>query len=307
MSRKAQARQIAQLQTALGQTRAALKQLAHDAAEAKPQPRPTTLRTIKPNAGLEAWLRKRLQREIQAMARSINWWVGAAYRAQYERIDALAHDAAPADILQRVLASLRRRWGKRFDALGEEIATKFAQRAGDQTDNAIEAAMRAAGIRVKLQISRAQQDQLAATVQENVALIKSIPERYFTSIEGAVQRSVLAGRDIGGLTAELKAAYGVTHRRAAFIATDQNQKATAFLTKTRQQELGIELAQWVHSGAGKHKRPSHVKASEDKVVYDVALGWLDPAIGKRVWPGTEPGCRCRSRSIIPEMSQQEAA
>lgn len=261
------------------------------------------LRSIHPNAGLEAWLRKRLEREIAAMDRSIRWWVRAAYREQYPRIEVasdsgLAQDAAPADLLQKVLAALRRRWGKRFDELGEEIAEKFAKRAGDQTDAAMTAALRAAGIRVKFQASQAQQDQLAAVVHENVSLIKSIPERYLTSVEGAVMRSIQGGRDLGTLTTELKAAYGVTHRRAAFIALDQNNKSTAFLTRTRQTELELFFAQWVHSGAGKYKRASHVKASQEKVVYDVRVGWLDPATGKRIWPGTEPGCRCTSRSII---------
>jgi uncharacterized protein with gpF-like domain len=273
------------------------------------------LRAIRPNAGLEVWLRRRMEREIAAMDRSVRWWLGAAYRAQEDRIEAAANpkpksnvafDAAPADILQRVLESLRRRWGSRFDELGEEIAEKFAERAGANADDAVEAAMRAAGMRVKLQVSKAQRDQLAGTVQENVSLIRSIPQQYFTSVEGSVMRSVLAGRDLGTLTTELKQAYGVTHRRASFIARDQNQKATAYFTRTRQLELGIEEAQWVHSGAGKEPRPTHVAAGRDKVVYRVAEGWLDPATGKRIWPGTEPNCRCVARSIVPELNQEAA-
>lgn len=264
------------------------------------------LRSIRPNAGLEAWLRRRMQREIDAMDRSVRWWIGAAYRAQQPRIQTLAADAAPADILDRVLESLRRRWGGRFDALGEEIAAKFAERAGANTDDAIEAAMRAAEIRVKLTLSRAQRDQIAATVQENVGLIKSIPEQYFTAVEGQVMRSVLAGRDLATLTQELKDSYGVTHRRAAFIARDQSNKATAFFTKTRQLEVGIQRAVWVHSGAGKHPRPTHVAAGRERIVYNVAEGWLDPHLNKRIWPGTEPNCRCTCRSIIAEPEQQAA-
>jgi len=279
------------------------------AQDAKPKPakpgRPAKLRPVQPNAGLEAWLRKRLERELASMDRSIRWWVRAAYRKHLERIE-IAQDAAPADLLQRVLAALRRRWGRRFDALGEEIAERFAKRAGDQTDAAMTAALRAAGIRVKFQASQAQQDQLAAAIQQNVSLIRSIPEQYLTSVEGAVMRSVQAGRDLGALTSELRAAYGVSYRRAAFIARDQNAKATAFLTRTRQVELGIQTAQWVHSGAGKEPRPSHVKAGRDRIVYNVAEGWLDPALGKRIWPGTEPNCRCTSRSIIAEPMEEAA-
>lgn len=241
--RKSSAARIAELEGQL--------KLAQDAKPkvTKPPLRAIKTRAIRPNAGLEVWYRKKLQREIEAMARSIEWWVGAAYRAQEPRID-LANDAAPADILQRVLASLRKRWGQRFDDLGEEIAEKFAQRAGDQTDAAVTAAMRAAGMRIKFQITQAQKDQLAATVNENVALIRSIPAQYLGAVEGHVMRAILAGGDLGTLTTELKKAYGITHRRAAFIARDQNSKATAYLNRSRQLSVGITQAQWVHSGGG---------------------------------------------------------
>jgi uncharacterized protein with gpF-like domain len=276
------------------------------------------LKPIHPNAGIEVWLRKRLLREIEAMDQSVRWWLGAAYRSQEGRIDATANppaksyvvvaaDARPADYLERVMAALRRRWGKRWDALGEEIAEKFARRAGATVDDAVEAALRGADMRVSLQISKAQRDQLAATVNENVALIRTIPEQYLGAVEGHVMRSVLAGRDLQGLNRDIKATYGVTTRRARLIARDQNNKATAYFTKTRQLELGIEQAVWVHSGAGKTPRPSHVKAGRERVVYNVAEGWLDPAINKRIWPGTEINCRCTSRSIIAEPTQKEAA
>jgi uncharacterized protein with gpF-like domain len=256
-----------------------------------------TLRSIHPNAGLEAWYRKRLQREIAEMNKSVQWWVGAAYRKQEPAIE-LAADAAPADVLEKVLASLRKRWGKRFDKLGEELAEKFAKRAGATTDDAVEAAMRAAGMRVKFQASKAQRDQIAATIHDNVSLIRTIPEKYFGDVEGAVYRSVTAGRDLGGLTDELQKTYGITQRRARNIARQQNNSASASLNRTRQLDLGIEEAEWVHGGGGKIDRASHVKAGRDKVIYNVALGWLDPATGKRIWPGSEIGCRCRSRSVI---------
>ena len=286
-------------------------ELAHLRAELQAndeEPAPKKARAIGPNAGLTAWFQRRLEAEIEAMSRSVTWWTRAAYRKQYDRID-FAQDAVPADLLSRVLAALRQRWGNRFDELGTELATKFAQKASKTTDQAIEAALRAAEIRVTLQITEAQLGQVAAAVQQGVSLIRSIPEQYFTSVEGAVMRSVQAGRDLASLTQELEASYGVTHRRAAFIAKDQNNKATAALNRTRQIELGIEQAVWVHSGAGKHPRPTHVRAGQDKVVYNVAQGWLDPAIGKRIWPGTEPGCRCKSRSLIPglDVGERKAA
>jgi uncharacterized protein with gpF-like domain len=109
-------------------------------------------------------------------------------------------------------------------------------------------------------------------------------------------RSVARGRDLGTLTAELEKRYDLSHKRAAFIARDQNNKATSIMSHVRQRELGIRKARWVHSGAGKHPRPGHVKASKDKLVYEVTKGaYIDNAW---IFPGELPNCRCIGRPII---------
>jgi SPP1 gp7 family putative phage head morphogenesis protein len=107
-------------------------------------------------------------------------------------------------------------------------------------------------------------------------------------------QSVQNGRDLGTLSKGLQKQFGVSKRRAALIARDQNNKATAVIARTRQQSLGITQAKWRHSHAGKTPRPSHVHA--DGEVYDIAKGmYLD---GEWVWPGTAINCRCTSQPII---------
>jgi uncharacterized protein with gpF-like domain len=106
-------------------------------------------------------------------------------------------------------------------------------------------------------------------------------------------RSVQRGRDLGSLSAALQKQFGVTKRRAAFIALDQNNKSTSAITSARQIQLGIE-AEWQHSTGGKTKRPEHVAATGKK--YDPKKGMF--LEGKWVWPGSEPGCRCISKSVI---------
>ena len=145
----------------------------------------------------------------------------------------------------------------------------------------------------------ATRDIMQATINQQVSLIKSIPSRYFTQIEGIVMRSVQIGRDLGQLTTDLQDQFGITKRRAAFIARDQNNKATASMNRARQDEIGVTEAIWVHSGGGKHPRPTHLKAGREKTRYDIKEGWLDPALGRHIFPGEEPNCRCVSKSIIP--------
>lgn len=142
-------------------------------------------------------------------------------------------------------------------------------------------------------------DALEATVAENVSLIKSIGSQYLTAIEGHVMRSVTTGRDLAPLARRLELQYGVTRRRAALIARDQNNKATAVITRERQNELGIK-AIWLHSAGGKEPRPTHV-ANSGKV-YDPKEGWFDPDVGEHIWPGTLINCRCVSKSVIPGLT-----
>ena len=70
------------------------------------------------------------------------------------------------------------------------------------------------------------------------------------------------------------------------------------MTRARQLELGLDEAEWVHSGAGKHPRPTHAQAGRERVRFKVSEGWFDPPLGKRIWPGTEPNCHCLSRAVV---------
>ena len=252
---------------------------------------------VRPNAGLEAAYRTKLLRLVDQMQRSFEYWIKAAYRANEPAV--MAQDATPADELRRVIADLARRWRHRFDVASQELADYFATAASKRSDAALKAILKKGGFSVKFQMTRAQRDIIDATVNANVSLIKSIPERYLTDVEGMVMRSVQTGRDLGTLATELRDAYGITKRRAALISRDQSNKATSALLHARQAEIGIETAVWMHSGAGKTPRPSHVKAGREKIVYDVRKGWFDPHEQKYIFPGELIACRCTSRPVIP--------
>ena len=244
---------------------------------------PKTTSPVRPNVGLRIAYQKRLDKLIAEMHNSVDYWLSATYRANPPE---MAADASPAMMLRAALRRLGRRWLRRFDALAPELARYFATDVSERSDAAFRSSLRRAGFTVKFKATAAQNDALQAIIGENVALIRSIPRNYLTQVEGSVMRSVQTGRDLGTLTKELQGHYGVTKRRAAFIARDQNNKATAVLTRTRQQELGITKAKWLHSAGGKTPRPEHVAFSGK--TYDVATGaYLE---GKWTWPGVEINC-----------------
>lgn len=229
------------------------------------------------------------------MQKSVVYWLTANYKASGA---AVAMDASPAVFMRDAVRKLAKRWTKSFDDIAQKLANRFAGDAMANSDVSLRNALDTAGFTVEFKMTSTMNNALQATIAENVGLIRSIPEKYFTEVEGMVMRSVARGRDLETLTDDLQKRYGITRRRAALIARDQNNKATSVMQAARQKTLGITQGVWRHSQAGKEPRPSHVKA--DGKVFDIDKGmYLD---GKWVMPGEEINCRCTWSPVIPGLN-----
>ncbi|MDU7406882.1 MAG: phage head morphogenesis protein [Citrobacter portucalensis] len=203
------------------------------------------------------------------MQASVVYWLSANYRASGA---AVAMDASPAVMMRNAMQKLAKRWTRRFDDMAQKLADRFANDAMKNADASLATAFKDAGFTVEFNMTSQMNNALQATIAENVGLIRSIPEKYFTEVEGLVMRSVARGRD--------------------------NNKATSVVQSARQQALGITQGIWKHSHAGKEPRPSHVKA--DGKVFELSKGmYLD---GKWVMPGEEINCRCTWSPVIPGLS-----
>lgn len=228
---------------------------------------------------------------------SVTYWLEAAYKANEPVI---AQDALPAAELNAAMKKLARRWKRNFSRAAEQLADWFAQDVSERSDHALRKILRDGGFSVEFKMTKAMQDIFRSTVNANVSLIKSIPEKYLSEVEGMVMRSVQTGRDLATLTQGLQKQFGVTYRRAALISRDQNNKATSAFQRVRQKELGIRKAIWIHSYAGKEPRPTHVKMNGKE--YDIEKGMWDPAVKKFILPGELINCRCVARSVVPGFS-----
>ena len=246
----------------------------------------TKLAAIHPNAGLEIEFQRKLERLIAEMQASLEYWLSAAYRATPP--EGLAQDASPAATILAILKRLMRKWNRKFAESAKPMAEYFALAVKNRTDNALRAALKKTGMTVKFTVTPPIQDILTASVGENVSLIRTIASEHLSDVEQMVMRSVRAGRDLGGLREELQKRYGITKRRAALIARQSNNDATAAVTRSRYLELGITEAQWVHSNAGREPRPEHVHWNGK--TYDVATGMWSKVSQKYVWPGTDFNC-----------------
>lgn len=249
---------------------------------------------------------RKLEALVDQMQRSLKYWITAAYRSKMPGmaldsalvVDTLiAMDMSPAMYLRWVMSRLGRYWTSKFDEMALEMGKYFATNSKDRVDGTMKDILKKSGMAVEFTYTQAMNNAMQATIGEQVGLIKSIASEHLAEVQGLVLRSVQAGRDLGTLTDELEKRYQITRRRAALIARDQNNKATAMLTRVRQHEIGFTEAIWQHSHAGKEPRPEHVRWNGQR--YKIAEGMWSDVDQCYVWPGTAINCRCVSRGINP--------
>lgn len=251
------------------------------------------LPVVRGNAGIQAWYRQQLERVVKEMHDSFLYWLTAEYKSV-----GLAHDAADGGAtrsLQDVLHVRGRQWQKTFDKFADSLSKRLAEKVLNHSDSALATGLKGQGFAVKFTMTDPMRNAYQAVIGEQVGLIKSIASQHLTEVEGLVMRSVARGRDLGTLTKELQARYGVTKRRAALIARDQSNKATTTLQSARQQDIGITEGTWRRSHGSKVPRPSHVKADGTTFKLDKGL-YLD---GEWVMPGELINCRCGWTPVLP--------
>jgi hypothetical protein len=263
-----------------------------------------TLAAVSPNAGLRAKMEAKLNALVDEMCRSYAYWITRTYK---RNAPAIAADELATTELDRQLRDLGNQWERRFNEAAPWLAEYFATAALERVDGALAKSLSRAGISVKFTMTAHQREVYRALIADLVGLIKSIPSEHHTEVQGLVMRSVTTGRDVGTLAKDLRQRFALTKKRAALIARDQNNKATAVFNRTRQLDMGITRAQWVHSSAGKVPRPEHVSFSRGThgppasgPYYDTAKGAY--LIGVWTWPGVEINCRCISKSVLPTMN-----
>ena len=259
---------------------------------------PKTIRAIHANRGVEAKYRKALKKLVAEMQGSIEYWLTAAYRKNPPRMLKLveqAQDAAPSVDIKKTIDELAKRWAKKFDEIAPKLAESYINGMFNASDIALRQALKDAGWSVEFKMTPAVKDAFSASLEENIGLIKSIPEKHFQQVEGIVMRSYAAGRDLETMVKDLKKLYPAASHRAELIARDQSNKANAVANRARQMELGIEEAIWQHSHAGKNPRQDHVAADGKR--YKISEGCK--ISGKFIFPGEEINCRCTSRAVLP--------
>lgn len=155
--------------------------------------------------------------------------------------------------------------------------------------------------------------QMNQAIFDNVALIRSIPQRLNLEIVEQIQKTFeVKGFDEQEMIKVIENRFKVAGSRAKLIASDQTGKIIGNLNQARQTDIGVTSYTWrtmedeavVGTPGGKYPKgnPQHMNHFErDGVIF---LWAAPPPDGH---PGQAIGCRCFAQAIIPGLELQEAA
>lgn len=123
-----------------------------------------------------------------------------------------------------------------------------------------------------------------AFISENVALIKSVPNRFFDEVEKLAANAVRTGRRWEDLAKDIQERTGIAEDRARLIARDQVGKLVGQLADERHKDLGLTHFIW-RTVRDDRVREEHEALNGDR--FEIGVG--DPDEGL---PGEAINCRC---------------
>lgn len=163
------------------------------------------------------------------------------------------------------------------------------------------------GITIAPKLTPEQARRISAEWENNLQLyIKDFTEKETKELRTQMKETVFAGDRYGSVIKTISDSYGVSMRKAKFLARQETALLMTKYKQTRYQESGIDEYHWYHvTGSPKHPvRPIHKQLGDakEKDGSKKIYRWSDPPIvdsqGNRKNPGQDYGCRCSARPFV---------
>lgn len=229
-------------------------------------------------------MKKEYEREILRVYKSSGEWGKHAVT-----------DANIAVSMKKVIGSLSKKWASIFNQNAQMVFEGFEKKLNRDNRVILAESLKkmTGGKAVDIpNTTEAMKPIITASIAENVALIKSIPQEYLKRVEGAVMRSIVNG-GVGAseVMKEIEHIGASTNKRASLIARDQTKKITVAVNSERMKSVGVKKFRWVHSSGSAVPRPLHVKYNGMTFsVDDPPI--IDEKTGERGMPGQLINCSC---------------
>lgn len=136
-------------------------------------------------------------------------------------------------------------------------------------------------------------------VDQNVGLIRSIPEEKLPGLKNKLVAAVTADQPQAEIREMLKSHYRLTKSRASLIARDQTNKLNGALNQYRQKQIGGKRYVWRTS------RDERVRA-DHKRLDGKTFSWDNPPVvntstRERGHPGEPVQCRCVAEIVLEDV------
>lgn len=249
-----------------------------------------------------------ISRELKALGakwdtKTSTWTISASSLPYDVRATIGASESRYSEMLRRVDRQLEA-------VLPDELASKvkvseLLDRAIHKVEKDFQASVK--GIRVAPTISPEARKKIADEWANNLQLyIKDFTTKETQELRDCVSVSTYEGNRYEGLMREIQKSYGVSARKAKFLARQETGLLMAKFKEARYQEAGIDEYHWYHvEGTAEHPvRPMHRKLGDakerdgSKKVYRFS----DPPVvddqGHRKNPGQDYNCRCYARPVV---------
>lgn len=202
-------------------------------------------------------------------------------------------------------AKMERLDAKLAKILPEEIAEHFKGSAIfdssiSKTDRQFRASVKKLGVEPELPASR--RKKIADEWENNMKLwIKSFTEKEIKELRADMKSAVFSGNRYESVVKKIQTSYGVTARKAKFLARQETSLLMTKFKESRYTDAGVKEYRWkCVSGSKLHPvRPWH-KALEGKI-----YRWDTPPVTtkpgeplRRNNPGQDFNCRCMALPIV---------
>ncbi len=146
--------------------------------------------------------------------------------------------------------------------------------------------------------------KIAEQYTDNMKLyIRDFAKKEITKLRKEVAENVFAGNRYEALTKNLQDSYGVSQRKAKFLARQETSLLMSKFKAARYQEAGVDEYKWVAvAGSKLHPvRPSHEKLAQEskrgKTFRFSDPPYIDAKEG-HANPGEPFGCRCTAKPVV---------
>ena len=254
---------------------------------------------LRPNIGIATQFAKPIEDLVGLMYRDVLRELKKVYKQTgFDH----AMDASIASQARIVLNSLMAKWEHRFNKIAKEKAELMVNRNINYSGITLKRSLKDISEDLTIDTTFRNSmidDVIKASTLEASNLIKVIPQKFISEVQGQVMRSITTGKGMEDLVPFMKKKYQGNLRHARLVALDQTRKAYQSINTARLKSLGVKNFIWIHSGGGKEPRQNHIRMSGKEYSFDKPpiIGVM---YGKEVTglPGDLPNCRCICKPVI---------